>query len=315
MIHKIVIFDISAVEQRTENPCVGSSNLPQINMNIEVIIKLIQIHFCIETFLILAFIIKQGWSEKNTRDYVFNGRASALKAIKLLLLSLFFHIPEFRDLIWLEKLLRIFFYCERFLAFLFVDTLLTIGFFINNEMVSVLEDVILFVLFLLNCILEELWLRGLSLFEKLIATVFSDDRFIKSIVFYTLITIVFFFSLSPTEEKKLIFIVKALISGLKDTEIVILILKALIIFLTMDLLVSTTESLNDKGSPKEKKRKDAVNEMKSALEDIRLLVLSLLFPEDILKFYDLTWLEKLLKIFYCCKRIVSACYIFVKNIP
>ena len=87
-------------------------------MNIEVIIKLIQIHLGIEIFLILAFIIKQGWSEKNTRDYVFNGRASALKAIKLLLLSLLFpeDILKFYDLTWLEKLLKIFYCCKRIVS-------------------------------------------------------------------------------------------------------------------------------------------------------------------------------------------------------
>ena len=283
-------------------------------MNKEVIIKLIQTLFLIEITFTIIFIIRQGWSEKKTRDYIINERTLALKSLKLLLLSLPCHIPEFKNLTWFEKLLMICFYFKRFLVFLYVEAIMALGFFIYNEIISVLVDVMFFVLFLLDYILEEFLLWCLNLFEHLEATDFSDDR-LESIFFYTLVALVFFYSLNPTEEKKIIFIVETMISGLEDIEVVNIILKALIIFLMMHILASL-EYLSDKNSSKKKKkRKDAVNEMKSALDDIRLLVLSLLSPDDIPKFLNLTWLEKLLKIFYCCKRIVSACYIFVKNIP
>ena len=88
-----------------------------------------------------------------------------------------------------------------------------------------------FVLFLLDYILEEFLLWCLNLFEHLGATVFSDDR-LESI-FLDSCNNLFFYSLNSTEEKKLIFIVEAMISGLEDIEVVIIILKALIIFLMM----------------------------------------------------------------------------------
>ena len=92
----------------------------------------------------------------------------------------------------------------------------------------------------------------LNLFEHLEATDFSDDR-LESIFFYTLVALVFFYSLNPTEEKKIIFIVETMISNLEDIEVVNIILKALIIFLMMHILASL-EYLSDKNSSKKKKK-------------------------------------------------------------
>ena len=99
-------------------------------MNKEVIIKLIQTLFLIEITFTIIFIIRQGWSEKKTRDYIINERTSALKSIKLLLLSLPCHIPEFKNLTWFEKLLMICFYFKRFLVFLYVEAFMALVFFI-----------------------------------------------------------------------------------------------------------------------------------------------------------------------------------------